>query len=332
MSRILFENDQICVTEEETLTYFGSEEHCNFPSYVKLPNGDIYIGHGMGEHTVTERRHVICSRDSGQSWEEVADKPQVVLADGTCLQVGFRGEKPDGNTFRFHVRRSGNNWKEVEDYEAMITFPFEIEGVWCHGRYIELCDGMVLAGLYGYAKGDQKYSTWVMASSDKGRNWEYQGMVAQPPYPAGTGREGACEAALEELANGEIVCVMRTGGRSQDSMLQARSTEKGKTWFEPVLLNTPGGVDPSLLLLENGILVCAFGRPNISLMFSTAGDAGDWTKPVAFYRGSGDHYTWLWPTGRNRFLLMWCCSGFCKQNIEERNEVRSTEFSVEIRG
>jgi len=253
----------------------------------------------------------------------------MVLSDGSSLTVAFRGQHDGDRTFAYDVHRSFDNWHTIETSVARVSWPFPMEVSVLSGRPIQLQDGTVLAGLYGKAKGAAQYTSGVMASTDRGQTWHFQGVVARPPYPEGTGREGACEGGLAQLANGEILCVMRTGGRAEDSMLQGRSADGGASWSTPVPLGTPGGVDPSLLRLENGVLVCSFGRPHVSLMFSPAGMAEDWTAPYVFYQGPGDHYTALWPTGGDRFLLMWCHSGFTSKNIEGPNEVKSTEFRVE---
>jgi hypothetical protein len=298
-----------------------------------LPNGDAFISHSIGQHTVTERQRALLSRDGGQSWKQRQPPvPALVLSDGSCLAVAGRGMRikiVDDRSFALVIHKSSDNWKVVEKVVAKFAWPFPMENAVLSGRPVQLTDGTILVGLYGNEPGQSRYTSGVIASADLGETWHFQGVVARPPYPEGTGSDGACEGALAQLANGEIVCVMRTGGRATDSMLQSRSPDQGVSWNEPDLLNTPGGVDPSLLRLENGVLVCSFGRPHVSLMFSETGTAEDWTAPFVFYRGPGDHYTSLWPTGSDSFLLMWCHSGFCGLNIEGQNEVNSTEFLVE---
>ena len=58
-------------------------------------------------------------------------------------------------------------------------------------------------------------------------------------------------------ANGDILCVMRTG--SYSPMFQSRSSDGGHTWSTPV--NTGWqAVKPRLTLLPSGVLACASGR------------------------------------------------------------------------
>ena len=331
--QVVFGDGNIRVIQGQTVTYFSSDEHCNFPRYTRLPNGDAFISHSIGRHTVTERQRALVSRDGGQNWKQRRPPiPALVLSDGSCLAVAGRGIQMkivDDRSFAFGIYRSLDNWKAIETVLAKISWPLPMESAFLSGRPIQLADGTILVGLYGKAPGQARYTSGVMASADHGKTWHFQGVVARPPYPKGSGSDGACEGALAQLANGEIVCVMRTGGRATDSMLQSRSPDGGASWGEPELLGTPGGVDPSLLRLENGVLVCSFGRPHISLMFSEEGTAEDWTAPFVFYRGPGDHYTSLWQAGSDSFLLMWCHSGFGGHNIDGKSEVNSTEFLVE---
>ena len=96
------------------------------------------------------------------------------------------------------------------------------------------------------------------------------------------------------LANGDILCVMRTGPRSP--MYQARSRDGGHTWSEPRSIGWPG-VKPCLRLLQNGVLACSagrgmYGQPQIThAMFSLDGTGETWEYPFAFHTGPGCFYT-----------------------------------------
>ena len=68
MTRMLFEDGQIRVKVGKTATYFTSDgPHCNFPHYVKLANGDIYISHSVGTHVTSEKTRYAVSRDGGKT-------------------------------------------------------------------------------------------------------------------------------------------------------------------------------------------------------------------------------------------------------------------------
>jgi hypothetical protein len=108
------------------------------------------------------------------------------------------------------------------------------------------------------------------------------------------GEVGFCEPDLEVLANGDILCMMRTG--SDTPMYQSRSTDAGRTWSKPVCIGWPG-VKPHLRLLSNGVLACSAGRgiyghPQVTYaMFSIDGTGEEWEYPLSFHTGPGCSYT-----------------------------------------
>lgn len=85
------------------------------------------------------------------------------------------------------------------------------------------------------------------------------------------------EPAFEILADGTYICVMRTG--MVTPMLKSFSYDNGRTWTIPEPF-TPNGVDPRLLLLKNGVLVLASGRPGVQLRFSFDGKGESWSEPL----------------------------------------------------
>ena len=150
-----------------------------------------------------------------------------------------------------------------DDYKTVQTGP-GIEPA------VELNDGTLLALSYGNFIGDDvpingfkpaigeapMYRTYLLSSSDGGKNWSYLSTIA---YDGKSGQESFCEPCLVHLGQGELLAVMRTGRYAP--MYQARSLDGGKTWGAPESLETLG-LQPKMTLLENGVLVCSFGwRP-----------------------------------------------------------------------
>ena len=88
------------------------------------------------------------------------------------------------------------------------------------------------------------------------------------------------------------------------------SADRGYTW-EPVKPLHRFGVFPGLLLLENKILVCSFGRPGVHMKFSADGRGTSWSTPtmlLAPRKGLEDPmkscgYTSLLAVGPNEFLI-----------------------------
>lgn len=76
-------------------------------------------------------------------------------------------------------------------------------------------------------------------------------------------------------------------------MLKSFSYDNGRTWTVPEPF-TPNGVDPNLLLLQNGVLVLASGRPGVQLRFSFDGKGDSWSEPldlIPFMHEDGSYNT-----------------------------------------
>ncbi len=71
-------------------------------------------------------------------------------------------------------------------------------------------------------------------------------------------QEGFREAELVQAANGDLICLMRSGGRNGGTtnlfptpMYCSRSTDGGKTWTPPAQI-ADRGVSPGAVTLQNG--------------------------------------------------------------------------------
>lgn len=172
---------------------------------------------------------------------------------------------------------------------------------------VEDPDGTLYQSAYGYYAGDTKYRQLVLRSTDGGLHWTVASTVAVDPGLSSDPRyEGFCEGALERVADGSLLIVMRTG--SYQPMYTARSTDNGATWTPAEkLLAGPDrqqvvSVYPSLTLLPGGPLVLMVGRPGLALLSSPDGSGHSWTRPVeADYRNSANGV--LLPLGGRRMML-----------------------------
>jgi hypothetical protein len=145
------------------------------------------------------------------------------------------------------------------------------------GNVIERPDGTLLAAAHTLYQGDTKIRTVVYQSTNGGVTWGSETTVA---YDPNMGSEGFTEPVLSFTSNGDVLCVMRTDGYTP--LMQARSTDGGKTWSAPADTGALG-VDPSLCLLSNGILACSYGRPGDAIMFSADGVGNQWTDRVQLH-------------------------------------------------
>ena len=116
-------------------------------------------------------------------------------------------------------------------------------------------------------------------SVDCGDNWE---RISTIPVPSDgianvRGDNRFDEPTFEVLKDGTFICVIRSGNASP--MYETFSYDQGLSWTTPKPF-TPNGVKPSLMLLDNGVLVLTSGRPGVQLRFSLDGAGNEWTDPI----------------------------------------------------
>jgi hypothetical protein len=250
------------------------------------------------------------SADGGRTWNTgVASpaEPSIELGGGEVLSLGFGVAKRTDGKYTLPQQRSLDGWKTVVAEMGVLDIP---QSVPCGGDggetnagflmdhgILKLKDGRLMATMYGNYDEDKsladgypasyncrKYRTIVVFSVDKGKTWGSPLTVAAAPTLMLT-HEGPCEADLARVANGEILCAMRTGGQpgNPSPCCVARSTDEGQTWSKPIPI-LDRGVWPNLLTMSNGIVVCATGRNGNWLTFSK--DNGlTWQDAFCFYDG-----------------------------------------------
>jgi hypothetical protein len=154
---------------------------------------------------------------------------------------------------------------------------------------VEDADGTMYQSAYGYYQNDPKYRQLILRSRDGGLTWTTVSTVAVSPNQPG---EGFCEAAIQRVADGSLLAVLRTG--SYLAMHVSRSTDNGLTWTAPTPLRAANGllvtgVYPNLVPMPDGRLVLYYGRPGQSLMVSDDGSGASWSTPVTVdYRNSAN--------------------------------------------
>lgn len=162
-------------------------------------------------------------------------------------------------------------------------------GFWRYGLQLhdktDKSDNTWIASMQTRFYGDNGQRSILVQSIDDGRSWQFKSTIS---HEFNRLIDGNCEPALARAADGSLLCIMRRAGN--EPLAQTRSIDQGITWSPATLIQNPGhGIDPDLLLLDNGILVCSHGRPGIHLMFSPDGSGQSWTQPhsVADCRTSG---------------------------------------------
>lgn len=172
---------------------------------------------------------------------------------------------------------------------------------------LKLLDNNEIAGVMYYStyetasgNADPALSCSCYISPDGGHTWNLQGKI---PYvydaekdPAGPGRwyYGYSEPAFEIADDGNWLTVLRTTDSAPAPLYVTRSSDRGKTWTDPVYF-APNGVMPRLQALSNGVVALSSGRPGVQLRFSIDGTGLDWTDPIemvpyeeAYAKGKGN--------------------------------------------
>jgi hypothetical protein len=116
-------------------------------------------------------------------------------------------------------------------------------------------------------------------------------------------QEGFRESDIIEAPNGDIICIMRSGGRNgvpeaplfPTPLYCSISKDQGKTWSLPQQI-ADRGVNPNLVTMSNGIIVCTYSRPGNWLIFSD--DNGQSWKG-AFQFGDTGAYNYIEEVGKN---------------------------------
>ncbi|MEO6907334.1 MAG: sialidase family protein [Abditibacteriaceae bacterium] len=234
----------------------------------------------------------VVSRDGGKTWRRwqpateqglgpMIEGAVTTLRDGTTVLLEWLASTPDENG-----KRTARLWASSDDFETLqgpslcaVDLPQAVtgfddgglpySGVTFHRTLLELPHGDLLATLYCWFESDdtpcpympsmKKMRTVLLRSTNRGESWRYLSTVAVDPA---VGEEGFCEPVMVRLSQGEysgrLVCIMRTGSIDYP-LYQAHSDDDGASWSQPRELEMRG-VDPNLIEMQDGTLVCSYGR------------------------------------------------------------------------
>ena len=247
------------------------------------------------------------SQDRGRTWSEQMPYPTDIaegamftaLRDGGVLKMmGEAKPVKEGDNEHLQAKRVlfSDDFLKYEVGTSAVSLPNAVMHTkWAKfypsfdkGKITQLANGDLLATMYGNLKGDTKYRTIAVRSTDQGQTWQYLATVAydpNDPNPELPGDYcGYCEPSLALLPGGTLLCMMRTEGATEPyrPMYTSWSDDMGKTWSKP----TPTqphlkNVWPTLAVLDNDVVACIYGRPGVHVVFST--DNGHtWTDRVTF--------------------------------------------------
>jgi hypothetical protein len=263
-----------------------------FPTLMRLGSGDLLavMSDYADEHTTSSTSRVCWSKDGGRTWTEpraaLYGDSHLRLANGDELLLPYYlyPRKEGGMAAPYQVCRKGRQELEVVKDGVIVTgWPradksfapnLGMAGFVFNGQTVRLKDGGWLATLYGTFKDANRYSL-VAAESGDGVQWKIRSTIADENCKL-KGAEGPCEAALCQLADGRMMCVFRLA--SNVAYGQTWSSDEGRTWSEPVAMDGPFSVQPSLAVMKDGMVVLSGGRPGLYAWFNTDGTGKDWQR------------------------------------------------------
>ena len=135
-------------------------------------------------------------------------------------------------------------------------------------------DAEWITTVYGRFENESAFSVWCFVSLDQGLTWHYRSTVAKGE--AVQTPEGASESCMATLPDGRLLCIYRIGSGAKYCYAKSYSIDAGKTWTESELMPDMGSVAPQLLMLDNGALILAGGRPGLHLWCSWDGSGKVW--------------------------------------------------------
>lgn len=318
----------------ETTTVDASGEQVGFPNPgVVVPNADggkrLLMPYSAHEDDDDQAGFFVgASDDGGASWFSGADlnpMPDTTgltftrLRSGELIAVNFHAymDGPGATEAVVETAVSDDGGATWTHRSGTLTTPDPMRPIGASERpgttlagfvllhtILEDPDGTLYMSAYGYYEDDENFRQLVLASTNGGIDWTVRGTaaVADPDQADNVAYEGPAEGAIERLADGSLLMVMRVGWRLP--MIASTSTDNGVTWSEPEEIEVgPAGQDllsvqPTMELLPTGELLLMVGRPGIVMTISESGLGDDWQVPVGidYVNTENGSFTVLDPT------------------------------------
>jgi len=290
----------------------GGEFNQNtIPQVARLGNGQLLAVWGVrAKDAKPEKVYGAFSADDARTWSApklLFSDPQKTYGDPNILVDGQRvfvfatlvntpNRIDKAWTMMIRSEDSGATWSKVSE----LVIPRQYTPGKQHNGIV-LRDGTYMLGIswdkwpeMGMAartEGEMNLVSGVLLSKD-GRKWTLHGAIhtyVEKLTPGGT--NGLCEPSIVELADGEVLMILRSG----DSFhYESRSRDGGLTWSAPVRSPLPGHNTPAALwrLQQNPKEIVAVwnNSPLTRYPLSTAlsSDGGKtWSNPRIIARTEG---------------------------------------------
>jgi len=146
----------------------------------------------------------------------------------------------------------------------------------------QMRDGTVICSFFSLEQVDRSVSTrgfksqgvQIVCSHDGGKTWDKQ---ARTLVPSGW----VCSAPVREMPHGTYLLGVYRGHECGGVI---RSTDKGKTWCEPIPIGKEAGLpldaETDVILLKDGTLYAALRSSTINMHYATSPDLGLTWSPV----------------------------------------------------
>ncbi|MBQ9788824.1 MAG: exo-alpha-sialidase [Lentisphaeria bacterium] len=303
----------------------ATNEHMNFCFANNFEDGSIYINHSEGIHTVTEYAMWRRSLDGGKTWEKTPFQfggfNSFVNKEGKKCQVESWETKnyTKEHTIRLKVLKDDHSGLESVT-TSKIIMPFESNFL-LHREVIRTQDDRLLLNAYCRKKGEAKFTSFIIESKDDGKTWQYLSTILEATDKRYT--EGPNETTIIQLANGDILAYIRTGG----PLTQMRSKDGGKTWGDKVELDKYG-VAPAARVLKDGTIVVISGRPATNLYIDFTGEGKNY-QCVEIYGGSGCSYASVLEIAPNKIMCIYDESDFGSwKNLSHFSRIMAATYNV----
>ena len=271
---------------------FGEGRDFVWVRCVQGPDGTIYF---RGNLKSIDGGRTIINHDDDR-WQRILrpNNPQgigeedlfvaLLCRPGLFLALGQDVQYESLGLYHGPLWRSTDDLETIEEITAVFRVPdgprrkrkrHEWYGIYAWRNIVEMPDGTLLATIEGNFHSDRvapvgsrnneefpsdepyKLRTAVVRSTDAGESWDYLSTVAYPTEDDDAVGEGYGEPSFVLLDNGNLFCIMRSGNYTP--LYSAWSSDDGKTWEGPVYTGLERGLDPCLLKLADGRLLCCYG-------------------------------------------------------------------------
>ncbi|MEZ5543309.1 MAG: sialidase family protein [Pseudomonadota bacterium] len=258
----------------------------------------LYLHGGLASHdggrTVQPQQAIDVEAINATPERAVLATPDMFYA------VGGRAEPLSPGRYRLRAWRSTDGLRTLAEEQAQLEIPAGSPapeedawyGLYVHRNILVMPDGSWLLTMYGNFSVDRqeppdrssrhevKYMmrSFVLTSSDAGRNWRFLATVAapRPDDPIG---EGFVEPTMTRLDDGRLLCIMRTGHHYP--LYASWSSDHGRSWTSPVYTGLDRGCSPCVITLGDGRVALGWGRryPEAWSRLDEAGDVARFEYP-----------------------------------------------------